>query len=50
MKQTIEELTGCKVLDHTEAPLPKSEDVPVRQLPTSDVKFFWMDFFIKRNK
>lgn len=52
MIQTIEELIGLniKALDHTEAPLPKDEDVPVRQLPTPDVKFFWMDFFIKRNK
>lgn len=50
MKQTIEELTGLKALDHTEAPLPKSEDVPVRQLPMPDGKLFWIDFFIKRNK
>lgn len=50
MKQTIEELTGLKVLDHSEAPLPKREDVPVRQLSMPDGKFFWKDFFIKRNK
>lgn len=50
MKQTIEELTGLKALDHSEAPLPKKEDVPVRQLPMPDGKLFWMDFFIKRNK
>ena len=48
MKQTIEELTGCKVLDHSEAPLPKSEDVPVRQLPMPEGKLFWIDFFIKK--
>ena len=48
MKQTIKELTGLKVLDYSEALLPKSEDVPVRQLPMPDGKFFWMDFFIKK--
>ena len=40
MKQTIEELTGLKAYDHSEAPFPKSEDVPVRQLSMTDGKFF----------
>ena len=44
MKQTIEELTGLKVFDHIEAPLSKSEDVPVRQLPMPEGKLFWIDF------
>lgn len=48
MIQTIEELTGCKVPDHSEAPLHKREDVPVRQLPMPDGKLFWIDFFIKK--
>ena len=40
MKETIEVLTGLTVLDHTQAPLRKSEDVPVRQLSMTDGKFF----------